>query len=1067
MKLHSDGIYTRGVRPWFRWTLAALWLWTSALAGCSDQTNGDNDTNGANNEADLPTPDQDPTPDAEPDAVEDTPEPDAAPDVEPDAIPDAEPDAEPDATPDAEPDAVDPPDMDTPDAVDPPDVPVDRSPVLLELSPTRGPVDGGVPLLITGENFTSDARVLLGLSPLQRIEVVSDTQIIGLTPPGLPGAVDVKVITAYGDDLIPQGFTYFEPLDADSIDPASSPTEGGTEATLRGSGFTANTQVLIHGRPAIGVTLLDDSTIQLTTPPGPVGLADVRVIDLNSEASLPDAVRYFEPLSLDRVLPAAGPRAGGDTVTLHGAGMTPGTTARFGTLDVPTTFVDENTLTAVTPPGPLGFVNISLHNDNGVAGLINGYYYFAPNNDRLAVYGIGPSEGPVSGGQEVVIIGERLNSADLRISLGGRPVQVLEVTPTTVTALTPPGERGLVDLEVSTADGEVTLEDAYTWLATVAVEAVEPASGPLEGGNEVVIRGQGFGDAPVVFFGALQAEVTATSDTALTVIAPPGSLATVDVEVRTAGLRGRLADAYTWTQPVEVFGLRPTSGSISGNTLVVIRGQGFLQIPAISFGRVPVEADSVTLVDSATLQVRTPPNREGAVDVTLDFEGQTLRSPDRYTYFNPGTRFGGVWGDQIEGTVNVSVYSQGGGPVDNAFVTLSVDRQTPFSGFTNEVGQVTFSGQNLQGRQSVTAVAAGFSSATVQSFNAQNVTVFLSPLDGQGGAGGGPPTGTITGTITGVEKIGEPGPNEFELAVVYTTTTDPFRGNPPTGNGNVVLGNGEYTLTSRVGDVAVIVVAGLFNNRTETFTPLYMGIRRYLFVSQNQTYRVDLEANIPLNHPLRFKLTNPPRGASGPNINRVIPYLDLGFEGTFGNLDFAEGQSDIITAAHMPALAGELADASYFLLGGAWTGQGAPYSLAIVEDVTDIDGLIELPPLLGVPSPLNPTDGGRVVNDYVEFSPNSVEEPDFYFIEIEQLNRTPVWTVILPGNEPFFQLPQLPDFRDLPREERPAPFVGGLLRLNVTSARAFEFDYDNFEYNDFGLDNWEVFTSTGWLVQLR
>jgi hypothetical protein len=122
---------------------------------------------------------------------------------------------------------------------------------------------------------------------------------------------------------------------------------------------------------------------------------------------------------------------------------------------------------------------------------------------------------------------------------------------------------------------------------------------------------------------------------------------------------------------------------------------------------------------------------------------------------------------------------------------------------------------------------------------------------------------------------------------------------------------------------------------------------------------------------------------------------------------------------------------------------------------------------LGVPTPLNPPDGGRVVNNYIEFSPNSPVEPDFYYIEIEQLDRTPVWTVILPGNEPFFQLPELPDFRELPRDERPQPYVGGALLMNVTSAKAFNFDYDNFEYNDFGLDNWESFTATGWVIQLR
>jgi hypothetical protein len=1049
--------------------LSFLVVFGGALSGCSDETN--NGDQGAQNnntgEPDGGGDAGDVAPDAQPDVAPDAdpqedpktdPEPDAEQDVAPDVEPDAEQDAEQDAQPDVEQDVAPDVEEDT--------GPQGPGPLVLAVSPNRGPVEGGAAILIEGANLTQDTDVFLGTRRVQNIEVLSETQLVGVTPPGVLGSVDVKVANTLGDDTIARGYTYFEPLALESVDPPSSPTRGGETVLLRGRGLNPDVIVTVGGRAAIEVLFVSEELLQITTPAGAAGPADVRVLDRNSESVLVGGITYFEAVDLDRVEPGAAPRAGGVEARLLGRGFTPEARAQFGGLEATTTFVSPQELRVVVPPGPTGFVDVVVRDTTGIAGLVNGFYYFAPGNEAVSLYGIGPSVGPAGGGQQVTIIGENLDGGELVVELGGRPVVIQSASATTLVGLTPPGTVGDVDLRVETAEGEAVLEDAYTYVPTLDVTGVTPGEGPVEGGNEVVIAGEGFGDDAVAYFGPQRARVVERSATSLRVVVPPGSLGLVDVEVRSSELREVLEGAYRYTQPVQVFGIDPTSGSISGGTFVQVRGLGFASAPTVMFGR--VEAEEVTLVDTSTLVVRTPPNREGAVDVSFDFGGGVeVRSPDRYTYFNPGTRFGGVWGDEVDGAVNVSVFSTGGGAIGNAFVTLSVDAQSPFQGFTNELGQITFSAQNLEGRQTVTAVAAGFSSATVQSFNAENVTVFLSPLDGQGGPPGGPPTGTITGYVSGVEKIGDPGPNEFELAIVYTTTPGPFRGNPATGNGNVLLGNGEYTLISRVGDVAVIVVAGLFNNLTEEFTPYAMGVRRYLFVSQNQTYNVDLEADILLDHPITFKLNGAPRGPNGPNINRVLPYLDFGFEGTFGNLDFAEGQGEFVTAEHMPALEGVLADTSYFVLGGAWTGQNAPYSLAILEDVREVDEVVELPTLLGVPTPLNPPDGGRVVNNYIEFSPNSPVEPDFYYIEIEQLDRTPVWTVILPGNEPFFQLPELPDFRELPRDERPQPYVGGALLMNVTSAKAFNFDYDNFEYNDFGLDNWESFTATGWVIQLR
>ena len=1029
-----------------------------AVSGCTDSNptppggnvtanNGTPDT-GGDDDANVDTPD---TGDdaADPDAVD-------TPDVD---VPDADP-------PDTDQPDTNPPDTDRPDT-DPPDMDNGpQGPELLEISPGSGPVDGGTPMLVLGNYFDEGTEVFLGTRPLQQVQVLNSRQLIGRTPPGTVGTVDVKVVGDLGDDVISGGFTYFESLRADTVSPNRGATTGGEVILLRGGGFTRDTLVTIGGRAAIAVDFLGSRTLQVTTPPGLAGRVDVRVTDRNSSAQLAGGFTYYTPLEIDRVFPGAGPRSGGTQVTLAGSGFDDDTTVRFGDIDVAATFVSDTELTVRTPPGPAGFVNITVMNDNGISGLVDGFFYTSPGNDAVTLHGIGPNMGPSNGGQIVTLIGENLDGANLSATIGGAALDIIDSSATTIVGRTPAGTPGTADVQVTTADGTATLPNAYQYLTAVVVDSIDPGAGPVEGGNAVTISGAGFAQGAVVLFGPQRAVITSVSPTQIEVVAPAGALGATHVTVRVGDLTTVVPDGYEYTQPINIYGLSPAQGSVAGGTFVVVRGVGFPAAPeSIRFGNRP--GAEITFIDNSTLSVRTPAGQEGAVDVTVSFGDTEVRAPDRFIYFNPGTRFGGAWGNAITGAVNVSVFSSGGGAIENAYVTLSIAQDSRYAGFTNAGGQVTFSGPDLAGRQSVTAIAAGYSSATVESFNAENITVFLSPLDGNGSPPGGPPTGTITGYISGVEKIGDPGPNEFELALCETTRPSPFRGNPPTGNGNVVLGNGEYTLISRVGDLAVVCVAGLFNNLTEEFRPLFMGVRRYLFVSDGQTYNVDIEVDIPLNNPLTFKVQNAPRGNPGPNMNEVIPLLDFGFEGVFGGLDTAEGDGEFVTAEHQPHLDGVLEDLSFYVYGGAWTNRRGPYSLAILPRVENTEGVIELPPLLGVPIPENPRDGGRVVNNYVELNPNSNIDPDFYLINLELFDGTPVWEIILPGTQPFFQLPVFPDFRDLPEEERPAPYVGGPLAMYITTARAIEFDYDNFEYNDFGLDNWEVFTSTAWVIQLR
>jgi hypothetical protein len=89
-------------------------------------------------------------------------------------------------------------------------------PAIHSIAPDGGDPAGGTPVRIVGERFTADTQVLLGDSltgavPLAAPELVSDTVIRGLTPPGTGRASVWVVDSATGWDRLVDGYGWTGP----------------------------------------------------------------------------------------------------------------------------------------------------------------------------------------------------------------------------------------------------------------------------------------------------------------------------------------------------------------------------------------------------------------------------------------------------------------------------------------------------------------------------------------------------------------------------------------------------------------------------------------------------------------------------------------------------------------------------------------------------------------------------------------------------------------------------------------------------------------------------------------
>ncbi|RAL22831.1 hypothetical protein DL240_08025 [Lujinxingia litoralis] len=947
------------------------------------------------------------------------------------------------------------PDADTTPQPDTPDV--DAEPVELRLdtiSPPRGPLEGNTPFVLRGEGFDAETRVFIGIEELD-VDLIEDT-LVGTTPAAdAVGPATVRVVhPTLGEEALVNGFTYFEALHFTSASPAQLPTSGGMEINVRGRGFTAETRASIGGQSALRHTFINAELLRVVAPPGAVGPADLRLTNPDATLLANDALTYVAALDLTHVFPEYGAEGGGELVTIFGQGFAPQMQVFFGTTAATIEAVapDGRSATLRTPAGSEGPVDVRLElNDDG-AFLSQGFRYVG-TSPAWSLDALRPSFGSSAGGEEVTLFGGGLDAATLEVRFGTAPATLVEQQPGLVRVLSPPGAPGVVSLHI-TADGQpdLTLTDAFTYHPPLSLDTLAPTSGPSEGGTLVTLRGQGFTDVSEVTFGGLLQNFSVLDDTTIEVSVGPGAPGPTTVEVRRAETRATLIDAFTFTQDLELWGMSPTRGAIAGGTYVVVRGQGLSPETEITFGGQPAEV--LAQLDAHTLALTTPPGATGEVEVRATRDSQQARAPEPFTYFNPGARFGGAWGNPIDGAVNVTVFTHNGGPVENAFVMLSTNANTPYSGHTNAAGMITLSGPDVFGEQTITATAAGHSSVTAQHIDAENITLFLHPpsSDGEGQLPPPPPGAVFTGEVLGLDKVGIPGPDEILMAQVFSTRPSMHARIPEPGGNNVVFGEGTYSINTRVGDLALVAMGGLYNTRTQEFRPLRMGLARYLFASDAQRYEVDIELNIPLTASTHFKFTAPPQFEPGPSKHRVNVYLDLGFDGVFGPMRSFVSEDHLIVADRLARLRGELQDASYSVSARVDNNGALPLSEAYLHDITRLDRIHDIDALPAPVSFITPRQGSRPINGIVQWSHVGSTLPDLQYVFLEDFQRRVVWEAFLPGDATGFRFPEFPDFSHLPADERPVPYPGGTYFLVVYGIKQEGLSADNFSYSDLGGD---------------
>ena len=284
---------------------------------------------------------------------------------------------------------------------------------------------------------------------------------------------------------------------------------------------------------------------------------------------------------------------------------------------------------------------------------------------------------------------------------------------------------------------------------------INPAQGPLSGGNQVTIQGSNFAPGVLVFIaGQLITNIQRTQNT-LTFTMPPfngDQDTTVDIVVQnTDGQKSTLSNGYTYVDvsTPTLTNIAPIQGSTAGGTLVILSGANLISVTSVLFGNTPASIQSKT---NTSITVLTPAHAAGLTSITLSTPNTTITQQNAFTFITPPpapTAAIDTTGTLITGTAQPgSTMTATSNGIQLGTTTADVN-----GNFSLTLSPPQTNGQII----SVTASISGITSlpTTITAPTIATPTISIDPIAGDNiinineAAAGITITGTTTGTDTG------------------------------------------------------------------------------------------------------------------------------------------------------------------------------------------------------------------------------------------------------------------------------------------------------------------------------
>ncbi|MBL8856906.1 MAG: IPT/TIG domain-containing protein [Planctomycetes bacterium] len=324
---------------------------------------------------------------------------------------------------------------------------------------------------------------------------------VTIPPDAAVGHVDLTAVNASGERSTLVAGLEITPPDptVTSVTPSRGSIHGGEFLTIRGTNFGRGAQVVLGAKVydegvSGGCTVVDSTTIQLTTVRNAFGVRDVIVIDKSGvEGRLANGYEFRAVPSITTVFPSSGYAAGGTVLVIRGQDFIEGCTVSIdGVVQTAVQFASSSKLVVTTSPGiPGGPYDVEVRNPlNETA---NALFMYWSDPDPI-VQSLDPASGPSEGGSVVTVHGANFTAtcdvyfgADPDTGLGGALAGGFEFIDADTLRVVAPAFAG--------GARSVIVRDAFSNQAGVAAAAFEYQSPDKGGGGCAMVRTTG-GDSP-------------------------------------------------------------------------------------------------------------------------------------------------------------------------------------------------------------------------------------------------------------------------------------------------------------------------------------------------------------------------------------------------------------------------------------------------------------------------------------------------------------------------------------------------------------------------------------------
>ena len=532
---------------------------------------------------------------------------------------------------------------------------VRKMPHIRSLTPVSGPINGNTLVSVSGsgfqQNFDSQCKFKIYCrfgGSLVLANAKSDLELVCVSPLS-PSSRKVPFTIAWAhrynhdniaDIVIETSYSYeYQQLVAiEKVEPAIASIAGGTRASIYGSGFDNNQQMVVrfesHSKKKMhtfaSIIYVSPDRIDFVIPPGiylgivETSLASVAVSANGQDFSSSEAVfSYIEPAVMLSVEPNLIPEQSHVSLTVQGNFTSDmyydaGIFCRIGSALSPASWVTSGCLVCITPtnlfPGKY-FVGLAS----------NGHELFAnPQRivvrNRIKIVEAFPLLGPLRGNTRVTVLGEdflAIKNSRLVCKFGTTITRASILNDTALECSSPQfteaaGKNGTaygkantfplklafdfhdgIDDDVETAD-VLDIGLYFQYYEAENIFNVEPSRGPDKGNTIIYIEGNNFRDTPIIsckIGNAPPQPATFINSTRVRCATPIASdvfganlvlsdelkndLSKAAVLVSNNGVDFEGHHIYSYYSEPVITSLSPNQGSERGGTIIILRGNFF------------------------------------------------------------------------------------------------------------------------------------------------------------------------------------------------------------------------------------------------------------------------------------------------------------------------------------------------------------------------------------------------------------------------------------------------------------------------------------------------------------